>query len=197
MKKTVSKFNGTHEFVPSNSLFSLYNSLYVVIEWKVFRKPVFCGGTPESFTNTKERSVSMSNIQQILNVEIRRLAKKEAKEAVKPLKERIKKLHLQVRTLKAQVRLLAAGKPIDQPAKDEQAEPAKMYRVDRNRIRRIRKKMQINQTDFAKLLGVSLKTIVNWEKGHARPRQPMKAKIVALSRTGKKEIAARIQELEK
>ncbi|MBR2585721.1 MAG: helix-turn-helix transcriptional regulator [Thermoguttaceae bacterium] len=139
----------------------------------------------------------MSNIQQILNVEIRRLARKEAKEAVKPLKERIKKLHLQVRTLKTQVRLLAAGKPIDQPAKDEAAEPAKIYRVDGKRIRRIRQKIRVNQTDFAKLLGVSLKTIVNWEKGYARPRQPMKVKIVELSRADKKEISARIQELEK
>lgn len=139
----------------------------------------------------------MSSIQQILNVEIRRLARKEAKETVKPLKERIKKLHVQVRTLKTQVRLLAAGKPIDQPAKDEQsAEQPKVYRVDAKRIRRIRKKMQVNQTDFARLVGVSLKTIVNWEKGYARPRQSMKAKIVELSRAGKKQIAARIQELD-
>jgi putative transcriptional regulator len=54
-------------------------------------------------------------------------------------------------------------------------------RVDATDIQAIRKAANLSQPRFAKLIGVNLRTLQNWEQGRTRPTGPARAllKIVA------------------
>lgn len=54
-------------------------------------------------------------------------------------------------------------------------------RVDATDIQAIRKAASLSQSRFAKLIGVNLRTLQNWEQGRTRPTGPARAllKIVA------------------
>ena len=65
-----------------------------------------------------------------------------------------------------------AGKPI---------RGARVTVVDEPDVRAIRKAADISQSQFAKLIGVNLRTLQNWEQRRTRPTGPARAllKIVA------------------
>ncbi len=42
-------------------------------------------------------------------------------------------------------------------------------------IREVRKKLNLSQSDFALMIGVSLSTFQNWEQGRRRPEGPAQA----------------------
>jgi putative transcriptional regulator len=53
--------------------------------------------------------------------------------------------------------------------------------IDEPDVRAIRKAADISQSQFARLVGVNLRTLQNWEQGRTRPTGPARAllKIVA------------------
>ena len=57
-------------------------------------------------------------------------------------------------------------------------------------IIRIRQKLKLTQSDFARLLDVSMHTVSAWEKGKCSPRAGVKARICALRAIGKKQARA-------
>jgi uncharacterized Zn finger protein len=61
------------------------------------------------------------------------------------------------------------------------AKPVKALKLTPVGIARLRRKLELSQTDFAKRLGVSAATIGNWEKGKSAPREELKQKIQKLS----------------
>jgi len=58
---------------------------------------------------------------------------------------------------------------------------ARTTSIDEPDVRAIRKAADISQSQFAKLVGVNLRTLQNWEQGRTRPTGPARAllKIVA------------------
>lgn len=50
--------------------------------------------------------------------------------------------------------------------------PGRRYSVDSPNIRAIRKKAELSQSDFALLMGVSVRTLQNWEQGRRHPTGP-------------------------
>lgn len=42
-------------------------------------------------------------------------------------------------------------------------------------IRKVRKKLNLSQSEFALMIGVSLSTLQNWEQGRRRPEGPAQA----------------------
>jgi putative transcriptional regulator len=60
---------------------------------------------------------------------------------------------------------------------------ARTTRVDATDIQAIRQAANLSQTRFAKLIGVNVRTLQNWEQGRTRPTGPARAllKIVASS----------------
>ena len=58
---------------------------------------------------------------------------------------------------------------------------ARTISIKERDVRAIRKAADISQSQFAKLVGVNLHTLQNWEQGHTRPTGPARAllKIVA------------------
>ena len=143
----------------------------------------------------------MSDLKQVLNDEIRRLARKEVKPAVQPLHATIAALRRQVSDLKKELscanrkteiiqRNLSAGEtPI---VVDEEPK----LRLNAAGIVRIRTKLKLTQTEFAKLLDVSMHTVSSWEMGKSYPRAAAKVRICALRTMGKRKINAILQEMQ-
>ena len=49
-------------------------------------------------------------------------------------------------------------------------EPARRYQIDSPDVKRIRAECALSQSQFAAMLGVSIKTLQNWEQGRRSPQ---------------------------
>lgn len=56
-----------------------------------------------------------------------------------------------------------------------QAKPSRAFRYDALDIRKLRKSLKVSQSKFARMIGVSVDTVQNWEQGRRRPRGPAMA----------------------
>ncbi len=50
--------------------------------------------------------------------------------------------------------------------------PSRLFHVEPLRIKEIRKKLQMSQSQFARLIGISAATLRNWEQGRTYPEGP-------------------------
>jgi putative transcriptional regulator len=48
--------------------------------------------------------------------------------------------------------------------------PSRTFVVDAPDVKKIREGYQLSQSEFAALLGISIKTVQNWEQGRRSPR---------------------------
>lgn len=53
--------------------------------------------------------------------------------------------------------------------------PSRVFRFSETRVRAIRERTSLSQADFARLLGVSVKTLQNWEQSRRHPTGPAAA----------------------
>lgn len=139
----------------------------------------------------------MPNFQQILNEEVRRLARKEIKAQAAPmlktvsdLKQQVRELRNQIKTLNEQILKSQDQTDIRKAAEAEEASPAeKQIRLTAARIRSCREKLGLSRKDFADLIGTTFVSVSNWENGKTIPRLSQKKKIVAIRDMGKRELA--------
>lgn len=133
----------------------------------------------------------MSNIQQLLNEELRRQARKELRTELVELK---KQLALLRKTITEQNRRLKVlEKVIPQPVKPQQQPTglptdAKPVRITADRIKKLRMRLCLSQGKFAALLGVNLNSVRYWESGKIEPREAQKRKIAAIRDLGKRKL---------
>ena len=139
----------------------------------------------------------MADFKQVFADEIRRLARKEIKVAMEPVLKALANQRQQLVELRRQLRDLENGKTAAVPAAKVEKIAADDKKVSRRitgrRIVAMRNKMGLSQTQFAELLGVSLSSIVNWEKDKRTPRASQKEQIAGLRLLGKREIAKRLE----
>lgn len=140
----------------------------------------------------------MSDLKQVLNDEIRRLARKEVKLAIQPLQANIAALRRQISDLKKELSYANRKTEIIQKNLSTGENPVIVdeepkLRLNAAGIVRIRTKLKLTQTEFAKLLNVSMHTVSSWEKGKSYPRAGVKARICALRTMGKRQIKAILQ----
>ena len=60
--------------------------------------------------------------------------------------------------------------------------PGRVFQYDPIDIISLRKKLRLSQNQFALLIGVSVKTLQNWEQGRREPRGPAKALLQVASK---------------
>ena len=53
--------------------------------------------------------------------------------------------------------------------------PSRRMVIGASRVRSIRERTQLSQSEFARLIGVSVKTLQNWEQDRRRPAGPADA----------------------
>ena len=128
--------------------------------------------------------------------EVRRLARKEAKAANEILAAQQKTIRELTKRIEALEKKQAV--PIAQKA-DKPEEPAVAVKSGKARfspktIIKFRKKYGISQKGFAALLGVATFTVSHWELGKNRPRATQVAAISALTKLGKRKVAALLAE---
>ena len=132
------------------------------------------------------------DIKQAFSEEIRRLARKEIKAALLPVQNTVSALKKQIAEQKRQIAMLEkrCGAPEEEAALPvlENAESDKSVRINAAGILRLRTKMGLTQSEFAKLLGVAMHTVSVWEQGRRVPRYSHKVRICALRGLGKREL---------
>ena len=55
------------------------------------------------------------------------------------------------------------------------AKPSRVFKYDAIDIRKLRESVDVSQSQFARMIGVSKGTLQNWEQGRRQPRGPAKA----------------------
>jgi putative transcriptional regulator len=53
--------------------------------------------------------------------------------------------------------------------------PIRMYEIKPPEIRNVRERLNVSQNEFALMIGVSVRTLQNWEQGRREPDGPAKA----------------------
>ena len=146
----------------------------------------------------ENKEKKMANIQQLLNDEIRRLARKETSGALKELKAQLVEMRRNIAELNRRIKALEKFAPVpvkeDVQTADENTETAKALRVTPERIVKWRSKLGLNKSQYADLLGVNLLSVIRWESGKSTPREEQKRRIVAVRDMGKRELVKLLAE---
>ena len=141
----------------------------------------------------------MPNILFALKSEISRLARKEAKSVVAPVKNAsanyrglIASLRKQIAVLQNEVATLKRSAPKAEKALAAAQEPQGRFWITGKGVKALCKKLGLTQAQFAKLAGVSVPTVVNWEGSQGKVPIRLKAAIArlqAIRGMGKKQAA--------
>ena len=144
----------------------------------------------------------MPNIGTVLKEEILRLSRKEARSQIGPTKKTttqlrhdVASLKRQVAQLERQVAMLSRKALRATPSATRVDANSKPTRFSAKGLQTQRSRLALSASDFGKLLGVSAQSIYNWESEKARPRVEQIAKLAALRGVGKREVAARLEQL--
>jgi DNA-binding transcriptional regulator YiaG len=138
---------------------------------------------------------SMPNLAAVLKHEIRRLARREARALVAPLRASLVRERRAVLALRAQLasnadqlgRLRAILKGMGEASPRVSAEDVKKRRWRKDTVRAIRNSLGLSQADFAKLVGVSVNAVYQWESAQTSPREKHRAVMLGLRGLGKRD----------
>ena len=148
----------------------------------------------------------MPNVMSVLRAEIRRLARKESKEAVGDLKRQVTVLRRRVAGYKKRIADVermarAAGKGATGGSSRGTGAASegdgKQIRFSPVWVKSHRKKLSLSRRLYAKLVGVSAQTIMLWETGKSRPRRGALATWRAIRGKGRRELKAALVETPK
>ena len=142
----------------------------------------------------------MSNVMKELKAEISRLARKEAKAVVAPVKKAsatyrglIAGLRKQLDFLQKEVASLKRAMPSPEKVLATKTEPERRFWITGKGVRAMRKRTGLTQEKFSKLVGVSVPTVVNWEKAKGKVdirKKATMARLQGLKGKGKRAVAA-------
>lgn len=146
----------------------------------------------------------MSNVLKELKSEITRLARKEAKAIVAPVQKAsatyrglIANLRKQVAGLQKEVAMLKRAAPKADKVLGAKTEPQGRFWITGKGVKAMRKRTCLTQEKFGKLVGVSVPTVVNWEKAKGKVeirRKETMARLQGLKGKGKREVAGMLPE---
>ena len=141
----------------------------------------------------------MANVMNVLKSEIVRLARKEAKSAAAPARKLIASqrgliadLRRQVNAMQKELNVLkrTAGTSARAAVREEKSEGR--FWITGKGVKALRKKLGLTQADFARLAGVSVPTIVNWESSKGKVsirRKETPVRLQQMRRMNKREAA--------
>ena len=66
-----------------------------------------------------------------------------------------------------------------------EAKPSRSFVFEPEDVRQIREKLHKSQSEFARMIGVSVATLQNWEQGRRQPEGPARALLVVASKAPK------------
>jgi len=142
----------------------------------------------------------MPNIGSMLKSEIARLARREIRHEVQPLRKtgagyrrEIAALKRKIANLERQAKRLSKSPAVSSATPSEAT--GTPTRFVAKGLRSLRQRLGLSAADLARLLGVSMQSVYNWERKKAVPRRSQVAAIVALRAISKKEAQTRLEQL--
>ena len=69
--------------------------------------------------------------------------------------------------------------------KSRKKKPSRIFEIDAPEIKMVRKTLNVSQSEFAMMIGVSVRTLQNWEQGRRKPEGPAKALLRVASKNPK------------
>jgi DNA-binding transcriptional regulator YiaG len=143
----------------------------------------------------------MGKVEGIIKSEIVRLSKREVRKISLPLGRDVRML----KGIVSKIRKTVQG--LERLAAQQQArlgkekiileatpEEVKVSRFSPRLIRSLRKRLGITQEELATLAGVTVGAVHQWETGHFQPREEKKGVIVALRKSGRREVREILEE---
>jgi len=145
----------------------------------------------------------MPGIESLLRDEMTRRARRVIRKALtKPLDE-LKRLKARLASLQSEINALKLAQARAQAEKRmvraaEELPPAATgkVRVSPNLIKKLRKRLDITQSELARLVGVTDTAVGYWESGKTAPRPQAKLKIAALRKLGRRDVRRILEEQE-
>jgi len=141
----------------------------------------------------------MPKIAAALREEIQRLARKELKAIIGPLKRHRAEDRSAIAALKREVAELKRNQAFLQKRearrleKAPAAKDAEGVRFSPKWLAADRARLGLSAKDYGTLVGVSMLTIYNWEKGKSKPRAPQLAAWAKVRGIGKREALKRLE----
>ena len=143
----------------------------------------------------------MPDVKQVLQEEIRRLAKKEVKHATAPLMSVVSDLKRRVAQLERQLSI--SGKAVSAVVKTPEEKEAKTAsagkkgnapapRFHGKKIARLRKRLHLSQAELAEMVGVNMFSVSHWELGKNVPRQAQQERLEEIRTMTRKELRQRL-----
>ena len=135
----------------------------------------------------------MGKLEGIIKEEIIRLAKREMKMKFVPLRRDVRSLKITVSQLRKSMEGLhrLVGQQEKQmgpkPVAEVTREDMKKARISPRLIKSLRKHLGVSQRELAKLAGVTVGAVFQWEKGKFGPREDKKKILVGLRKLGRQE----------
>lgn len=152
-------------------------------------------------------------IQQLIKQDITKVTQSVIKAAIvdvvkqnKALKEEIRSLNkalkeevssTAIRLKKIEKALERANIELNPQPKEKKVVPPEKLRITPKSIKKLMKKLKLNQAALSRLLGITPQTISHWMTGRAQPSQAVKVKIATLRDKTPKQISAAIDAVSK
>jgi DNA-binding transcriptional regulator YiaG len=139
----------------------------------------------------------MPNIATLLKSEISRLSRREIRKEVLPLRRSAAAHRREIAALKRTIvalerRAKSLAKVAARPDNKVTATDERQTRFVAKGLISLRMRLGLSAADLARLLGVSMQSVYNWEHKKATPRKEQVAAIAALRSVGKKEARQRL-----
>lgn len=144
----------------------------------------------------------MPNIASVLKEEIARLVRRQLRGETESLKKASSRYRSEIAALKRRIEVLE--KQISRlegmvpkkvaPAVDEGSQTRLRFKPQG--VRALRTRLGLSAVKMGALVGVSAQTIYNWEAGTTRPRAEQLAIIAAIRKMGKREVKARLEQMQ-
>lgn len=144
----------------------------------------------------------MPNIATVLKEEIARVARKEIRTELALLKRQSAQYRRDIAAFKREnAELKRRLDFIERQEKKRLGKPVtpdkkKQLRFSPAWLKKHRAKLGLSAANYAKLIGVSLLSIYNWEQGKTQPRQQQVAALAAIRGLGKREAEQRLEMLD-
>jgi DNA-binding transcriptional regulator YiaG len=145
----------------------------------------------------------MANLAAALKDEICRLARKEIKSQVASTKKAVTQYRHEIASLKRQVqeqeKRIAFLEAQERKRLDDQPsrKPAlAKARFSARSVKAQRDRLGLSALNYGRLVGVSAKSIYDWEQGTARPREAQREALAVLRGIGKREALAKLELLD-
>jgi DNA-binding transcriptional regulator YiaG len=156
--------------------------------------------TQVGYVYLSEESLTMPNFANLLKLELRRVARKEARAETLTLKKAVAGYRSEIaslkrRSLELEKLIRREARATAAPAAAATGDSSTKGRYSPKSLASQRKRLGLSANELGRLIGVSAQSIYNWEEGKARPQSRYLPAVFALKTLGRRAATAHLDAL--